>query len=292
MSSALVNDNSSGNSASLRRHWRETRSRPWLTNSVLRKAKRSETTSTLDAPKVVEVSQVTAAPESRACQSVSEASEKESGSTKGKLPKAVAKVATSVKTAARSAGSKIPVWVGFPRVFSRASSQAPDGAAGVKMEKAATKKAVGTGAGKFSSLVSFFRPANTSAGCFKEGPIRSHREGVQPRSILKGSSQCLVDIKLLPETSAGYGVMSRPRKAVKWRSVIKVRTPPRPWKHTSNMLHDCCGELQCLECEEDREEVISGEAWLKEQRGMGHDYLKGSRGLFGGIVYSDADLTF
>lgn len=330
---------SSSSAADFRRRLRDARPRPWLTNSVLRERGSSGATSALDAPKVVVVPSV-ASPESPS--PVLAASEKKCEIRQGKLPRAVAKVATSVKAAARSAGSKIPIWVGLSCVFSRSSIQAPDSVEVVKMESAAVVPAatgeltrsrlpvsvkkssgvrrvfgrdrraslrnaftrrsgtreqaagkIGSVAGKSPpSLFAPFKKANKDTGDLSKAPASSHRSGSTPRSILAGKGESHVEIKALPETSSGYGVMSKPKKTVRWCAKIKTCTPPRPCKGPLSEANSCCGEFECRDCEDDRPEELSGSAWVEEQLALGYDYLKWSDGMLKGVRFSSADLTF
>ncbi|KAL2426577.1 hypothetical protein ABEF95_010064 [Exophiala dermatitidis] len=116
----------------LRRRRRDTRPRPWLTNSVLRGRSPSPSGAdgSMDAPMLSEVTTVPLAPtlppsvpvvpDREGAPSRDDNTKKERDSSR--LSRAAAKAKTTVKALAKAAGSKIPRWVGLKGVASRKGS--------------------------------------------------------------------------------------------------------------------------------------------------------------------------
>ncbi|KEF61868.1 uncharacterized protein A1O9_03440, partial [Exophiala aquamarina CBS 119918] len=264
-----------------RRHLRDARARPWLINSVLRGRSTTELSSGLaeskDAPKLSVGIIVTAVPASLSSESVSGSSEKQSGQKPGKGPKAVAKV----KALARSAGSKIPVWVGLSCAFSRCSLQASDSeerttkdttAAHPKVTKdtpasrlpvrvwrsiaarrpttwqvrcsntSGTHVAVSKDKGAGRTQQKLSSAAARNQGSIGKEPLRGSREGVKPRSILKHRAEDQGDAKPAPLTSLGQGVKSEPKKKVMWQEKLITAYLPSPgWPPRAFTCKRCRG---------------------------------------------------
>lgn len=240
----------------LRRRMRDTRARPWLTNSVIRRRSTTETssgpTASEDAPELSVGTTVTAVPASLSSESDSGSSEKQSGNQPGKARTAEAKA----KALAKSAGSKIPVWIGLSCAFSRCSLHASDGEERKTKDTTAAHPTVteDTPASRLPVRIwrsiaarrpafSRVRRSNTpvahavvsrdkGAGKTQQGisaraalnqggigkePLRATREGVKPRSILKHQAGSSGEAKPSPLTSLGQGVKSAPKKTVMWQ---------------------------------------------------------------------------
>ncbi|EXJ79822.1 hypothetical protein A1O3_08107 [Capronia epimyces CBS 606.96] len=129
MSQDSISDSGSSDSgvSDLRRRMRDTRPRPWLNNSVLRRRSTATSSSGLDggadAPALPEsttvpiVSDLPSSTTVLGCGQSRDNTKKERDSSR--LSRAAAKAATSIKALAKCAGSKIPQWVGLKGVLSR-----------------------------------------------------------------------------------------------------------------------------------------------------------------------------
>lgn len=146
----------------LRRRQRDTRSRPWLTNSVLRRRSAALTSSGLndsvDAPALsasTTVPIVSDLPPSTPVECDREEQCRDSTKEErdsSRLSRTALKAATSVKAFAKAAGSKIPRWVGLKGILSRNCQPPPldrDGERG--KDKTTAAFPTGTGEKTFAS---------------------------------------------------------------------------------------------------------------------------------------------
>ncbi|EXJ80576.1 hypothetical protein A1O1_08722 [Capronia coronata CBS 617.96] len=226
----------------LRRRQRDTRPRPWLTNSVLRR--RSTATSSSDCVERVDApaqsTSITVPIVSDLAPSTTVSGEPRQNIKKeralSRLSSTVAKAATSVKALAKAAGSQIPQWAGLKDVMSgksRSDSSPLDRDGEQGKGKTSAKSLKGTGGKTFASrllvrLGKAFsgraatsrdkkvgkrgnggcsrrlleRAAEAPQSCFRPEPIRSHRVERQLTSILKHRSERSGELKLAAPSPA------------------------------------------------------------------------------------------
>ena len=114
--------------------------------------------------------------------------------------------------------------------------------------------------------------------CFKPSQIKSHREGLTPRPILKHRAELSGEASLAPltSTSADQGVTSEAaKKEVRVISMPTFFTSVRHWAKdaiTPWLRRRCKGD-RCA-CPGDKEYAPDGEDWRKEQLRLGNDYLE------------------
>ncbi|KAK5065184.1 hypothetical protein LTR84_001020 [Exophiala bonariae] len=294
----------------LRRRLREARARPWLTNSVVRRRSTTETsagqTKSLDEPKPSVSTIVTAVPASCPPRPTSGTSEKQKTKPE-KAPNAVAKA----KALARSAGSKIPVWVGLSCAFSRCSLQ-PDGVETKDRPAAHPTVTKDTPASRLPVRVwrsiASCRPAlpqvrrrntpNAHAGALKDKGAGKNilrkgittitlqipgfkskglvREGVKPRPILKHRATHLDGAESSPLLSIGQGVKSEPKKKVMWSEKLITQYIPKGGE--TPLAWECKGckrdDCNCARAIADRNSMdLSFHGWLRNQLALGYDNI-------------------
>jgi hypothetical protein len=309
----------------LRRREREARARPWLTNSVLRRSPVASSSglagSNEDAPSLLASATVTADTDRPPTATVLS-----EGRRTDNTKQETSCLSQAVPTAM---GSRIPRWVGFLGVLSRSCPPRGLDRVGVQGKVGSTAISPTVTGGKtpgsrlpvpIKNSVAGCRPASsqvrpsdplvTNTGgmtdkgvgtgakvkavdkiqsCFKPGPIKSHRTGRTPRSILKPRAALSGGTSLPdPPSSVGQGVKPDPGKKVRISEAPPSATPPRHWpmKLIGRWIHKCCGLVECQRCWADRPYTLPGEVWLEEQADRGHDYLKHSGGLWGGKDFS------
>lgn len=308
-----------------RRSQRETRSRPWLTNSILRGQSTADSSSgvngSLDAPKLPVVTTVAIVPDPLPTETISCGPEKQRKNIT-KIPRWVGLSALSQPCGSKSldgegkcgkdkypaispiatgefSASRIPVSIGKSFAGRRSASpqirpsEPPVGHAVSSTDNEVGKK---RGTGGSRAMFRFFRRKDTGApiqSCFKAEPIKSHRLEVTLKPILKHRPERSEEASLAApatSTSDGQGVTSQPIKEIKEAKKVRVisqtfPTPPRHWGPIGARLHQCCGDVRCDCPGEDRGKIYTVKKWLEDQLLLGHDYLELSGGLLGGNTF-------
>ncbi|KAI1617587.1 hypothetical protein EDD36DRAFT_470132 [Exophiala viscosa] len=295
----------------LRRHLRETRSRPWLTNSALRRSPPSGLNGGEDAPSLSESTTVTLVsdqPPSTAgkcdpeeqrtdstkeeqvqpCLSQAKARASKIGGPVGEgvLGKVKSTAIAPTVTEEKTLASRLPVRI--RRFFTGRRSASPQirrSKTPVAYAGMPTDKGVGTSGLEGYMMTVTFRPKGTAKpkqSRQKPERTRAHRGRCLHPSILKHRVEVCAEAKLGVPTDVGRGVKTDPAKSkkVRFSSALTSRiTIPRD--QLSSKVHKCCGRVECRRCPEDRPKHLSGGAWLDAQAVLGYDYLKHSGGLFG-----------
>ncbi len=194
---------------------------------------------------------------------------------------------TNKKTAVSPTTSRLPVRVKeLPTVHRSTSSQIrhkkrPDSYAARPMDSGFATSDV------FCRL--YIGTAEATRSCFKPEPIKNHRNGVKPKSILKHRVRSSGELKLPPPPSAfaGHGVTSNPakKKTVCWAEALESCTPARHWPKGLVTQWQCvgCGSLpcHCPHLEEPPTGVQAGEDWVQEQKHLGNTYVELASNEFG-----------
>lgn len=121
--------------------------------------------------------------------------------------------------------------------------------------------------------------------CINPEPIKTHRIEYALKSILKHRAETSEEMELPPPSSAGNGVTSNPAKKKVCVDVTPTFAAAACWPKGLFKTYSCmvCHYEACrcvyspLQAHQD---------WLEHQLVLGHDYLKHSGGMLGGMVFT------